>query len=97
MSKYRIFTIIRPALYKILPFQPRPYNREGLILERGLIFSKVYLFNLMGMKLMGNIASHFAKICGKVDFYAVFALSLIQNRFEAKILIYHYKVEGFCY
>ena len=75
------------ALYEILPFQPRPYNREGLILERGLIFSKVYLFNIMEMKLMSNMASHFAKICGIVNSNAVFAFSLIQNIFEAKMLI----------
>ena len=50
---YRIFSKIRLALHNILPFQPRPYNRGGLILERGIIFSKVYLFNLMDMKLIG--------------------------------------------
>ena len=55
----------------------------------------------MGMKLMSFMSSLFAKICVNANFYAVFALALIQNMFEGKILIihcfYHYKVEGYCY
>ena len=35
---YRIFSKLSPGLYKILHLLPRAYNREGLILERGLLF-----------------------------------------------------------